>query len=302
MTDRKIGAAIITFNNIIDTLHVVDSLLSSDYKNIELLVVDNKSDEAYKEKLSSELKLKFPSMKLLYINEDKGYGGACNIGAKYLIEKGSEILLFLNNDVSLDKSCVSKLTENIKQDVVLAGPKIYLGFSNILYSAGGFFDKKTLIVKMRGYGKIDKGQYDKREEVEFINGSVFMIDARVFMELGGFDEKFYYYCDESDLCYSLLKAGYKMIYDPQAIAYHCGSKTLGTESRKAYYFMARSTLYFVAKHSKSKQVFLANLLYIINGYLIRMLNAKVEQMRTLSYAVIRGIVDFSKSITGKGPY
>jgi GT2 family glycosyltransferase len=301
VSNKKIGATIITFNNISDTLYAIDSFLNSDYKNIELLVIDNKSDEIYKNKLASEVESKFPKVKLLYINEDKGYGGACNIGAKYLIDKGSEVLLFLNNDVFLEKSCVSRLAENLSNNIVLTGPKLYFGFSKILYCAGGFFDK-NLIIKNRGCGEIDKGQYDKKEEIEFINGSVFMIDAAIFMKLGGFDENFYYYCDETDLCYRILKAGYKIIYEPQAQAYHYASKTLGQGSKRSYYFLARSTLHFTAKHGKSRGIFLRNLCYIVYNFLMGFTWNKIKQVYAVNYAVIKGIADFIRGRADKGPY
>ena len=297
MLNKKIGAIIITYNDVHYTLFLIDSVLKSNYKEIDILVVDNCSDAVHKEKLNTEIKTKFPSVALLYLTEPRGYGGACNLGAEYFAEKGIEVLLFLNNDVVLDKDCIPQLLGDLGEDIVLVGPKVYLGFSKIIYSCGGFFNQTFLTIKNRGNGERDNGQYDEREEVEFINGCAFLILTKTFLGLGGFDEKFYYYYEETDLCYRLNKAGLKILYDPKAIAYHMVSKTFGTESKKSMYHLVRSHLYFIDKHSKEKKgrIFLLGLGYIFYNYTVKFIYTRIGQILTRQIAVFKGVIDFLKA-------
>lgn len=303
MDDKKIGAIIVTFNNVYNTLDTVGSLLDSDYKNIETVVVDNSSKDTLRTFLCDELRRKFSHTEFLPLEAGGGYGHACNGGVQHLKEKNCDIFLFLNNDVILDKKCVSNLVRNFdEKDVASVGPKVYLGLSDIIYSAGGFFHKKLLFVKNRGNGEIDKGQYNRREQVEFINGCVFAISAGVFTEMEGFDRKFHYYSDEADLCYRIVGRGYKIIYEPEAVAYHWSSTTLGSESKKTLYYMVRSQLYFVTKHTNNKITLFYNMAYIFYHFVVKLTFHKLGQTVTRYIAVGRGIMDFILGIKGKGPY
>lgn len=303
MANRKIGIIIVTFNNVYHTLSAVGSVLSSEFGNAEILVVDNGSAAAYAETLGNELKIKFPNAGFLHIEEDKGYGGACNIGAQNLSKKGCDLLLFLNNDIILHPQCISSLITNFeKENVALVGPKVYHGLSNVLYTAGAFFDRKLLPPKNRGAGEIDNGQYNMTEEVEFINGCAFMMLSETFRKIGSFDERFHYYSEEADLCYRLVKRGYKIIYEPRAIVYHWPSTTSEQGSKREIYYRARGHLYFVRKHAKSKSIFLCNILYIFYHFILIFTCTRIGQALTRVVAAIRGIKDSIIGRTGRGPY
>lgn len=302
MANKKIGVIIVTYNNVCNTLCAIDSVLRSDYKNIDIVIVDNASSSIYREKLQNACEERFLSVTVLCLEKESGYGAACNVGARHVIERGSNALLILNNDVVLHENCISYLMMNLDENVVLVGPKVYFGFSNIIASAGADINKTFMIVKNRGGGEADNGRYDKREKVEFITGCVFLISAKAFIDLNGFDEKFYYYYDETDLCYRATKAGYIIIYEPKAIVYHWSSTTLGGESKRTLYYMTRSGLYFVRKHNKNKTALFSHLIYIFYMFIIKLTYARLGQIITRYLAVIRGIRDFFVGITWKAPY
>jgi len=295
MNERKIGIVIVTFNNIDNTLQTLETVSDSNFENKDIVVVDNGSDSFWKEKLEREIKLKsaqgkFAPVEYMYIEKDSGYGSACNKGAEYLIDKGADILFFLNNDVLLDKECIAKLARNLKENTALAGPKVYLGVSPVISSAGGFFNK-MLMAKNRGYGQRDYGQYDKREEVEFINGCAFMILAAAFKELEGFDEQFRYYYEETDLCYRAIRLGYKIIYEPEAVVYHKGGMTFARNNKKIAYNMTRSRILFIKKHSHSKVMLAAAFLNTFYDFVIKFSWHWFGQVIASFLSVVRGAVD-----------
>ncbi|MFA5337149.1 MAG: glycosyltransferase family 2 protein [Candidatus Omnitrophota bacterium] len=297
--NRKLGLIIITYNNLCNTLCVLDSVTASDCKDKETLVIDNCSAPEYRDRLQNVCKEKFPDTKILYLEKEYGYGGACNIGAKYFIEKGINVFLFLNNDVILHPHCISQLLTNLDEDNVLIGPKVYYNFSDRIYSAGGFFNKTFMIVKNRGNGQFDKGQYDKKEKVEFINGCAFLVSAKVFAEMNGFDENFYYYSEESDLCFRIINAGHKIIYEPKAVAYHWVSTTFGNESKKSIYYLVRSNLYFASKYSPNIIIFFNHCLYLLYEYVIMLVLRRFAYIFTRVVVVLRAVKDFIMKKTGK---
>jgi len=301
---EKIGAIIVTFNNVCHTLCAVESLLNSKAENVEALVVDNGSDTAYLRILQDEVKKKFPrAVELLCLEKAGGYGYACNKGAQLLKGKGCDTLFFLNNDISIDEECILHLRENLKTEQIAAvGPKVYRGFSNTIQSAGGFFNRRLTFVQNRGSNEVDRGQYDTRQEVEFINGCAFMISEKVFTEVNGFDEKFYYYNEEADLCYRIMKKGYKLIYEPRAVVHHWPSSTFGTESKMALYYRTRSQLQFVKKHTNSKYILFYNFLDIFHHFVLKFTCHKVCYILARAIAVFNGMKHFMIGKTDKGPY
>lgn len=301
---EKIGVVIVAYNNIGETVSSIDSVLRSDYKNLQILVIDNGSSVFFKDKLSSAIKEKFQGVELKYLANAEGYGAACNLGARYFSDKGIAALLFLNNDVILDETCITRLMENLTGDTVMCGPKVYIGLTNIIQSTGGFFSKKLLIVKNRGNGEPDSGQYAKKEEVEFINGCAFLVSEKIFWDLKGFDEKFYYYSEEADLCYRIKEAGLKIVYEPLAVVHHMVSTTMGIESKKAMYYMPRGYLYFLDKHNPGNKIkiVLLGLAYVFYNYTFKFVYSRLGKILTRQRAVLRGVADFFRNKMGKGPY
>jgi len=299
LTDKKIGIVIVTYNNLCNTLCVLDSIAECDYENKEIIIIDNCSAMEYKNRLQKACEKKTINVEIVYLEKEQGYGSACNIGAQYLSKKGVDAFLFLNNDVMLHPHCISQLMENLSGNNVLVGPKVYHDFSDRFYSAGGFFNKTFMIVKNRGSGQKDIGQYDNNEEVEFINGCAFLMSAKIFAKLNGFDENFYYYSEESDLCFRVINNGHKIIYEPKAVVYHWASTTFGNESKKSLYYLVRSNLYFASKHSPNAVIFLNHCLYLVYEYVIMLILRRLAYILTRIAVFLKAVKDFVMKKTGK---
>lgn len=297
--NKKLGIIIITYNNLCNILCTLDSIEECDCTDKEILIIDNCSAPEYRHKLQKVCEKRFPNVNILYLEKELGYGGACNSGAQYFIKKGIDAFLFLNNDVVLHPHCISQLISNLNKDNVLIGPKVYHGFSDRLYSTGGFFNKTFMIVKNRGNSQFDKGQYNKKEEVEFINGCAFLVSAKIFTEMNGFDENFYYYSEESDLCFRIIDSGYKIIYEPQAVVYHWVSTTFGNESKKSIYYLVRSSLYFASKHSPNAIIFLNHCLYLLYEYVIMLILRRLAYILTRIAVFLKAVKDFIMKKTDK---
>jgi len=198
----------------------ISSLLRTDYPNFEIIVVDNGSTS---ENIESLLK-KHSRVRVIRLEQNMGVAFAYNLG---LSISSGEFVSFVNNDMEFDPAWLKYLVHALQIDQNLAGcDSKYLNYfkRNIIDTSGGagrFIDKYGNAV-VRGGGKYDRGQFNRREEV-FYGSSLFR--KKLIQKVGGFDEKFFAYYDETDLCWRLHRAGYRIMYVPESRIYHMGSAT-----------------------------------------------------------------------------
>ena len=159
------------------------------------------------------------------------------------------MLLFVNSDGFLDDGAVEAMAETLSEDphIGAVGPRVYLengmldhcckrGFPTpwnaFCYFSGLSRRMKKHPEKYDGYALryLDEWQ---RHEVDAISGSCMMIPKSVFTEVGGFDERYFMYAEDLDLCYAIRQAGYRIVYQPKAQMLHLkGQSGLHTYNRK----------------------------------------------------------------------
>jgi len=286
----KVAIIIPTYSDFIDeTLKAVKSALNSTYNKKQIIVVDDGSEEAIQKRLSNILKKSFIDVILELSSENKGFAATCNIGAEIAIKNNADILFFLNNDAVIKENCIGLMVEEFANPRVgIVGPKIYLGKTRILNSVGGYFDKKTLLKKEYGCNVEDKGQFNKRKEVEFVMGSAFMVSVSVFKKLNGFDEKFYMYTEETDFCFRVIKTGYKIVYQPNAIAWHEHAKTMGTIKNRVMYYQMRNGIYLSRKNGQVKNVFFT-ITYFHRTHLKTIIKVFIKSLFVFFMAIFDGL-------------
>jgi len=222
----------------------VPSILNQNYKNIEIIVIDNGSNDGS----IKYLKNRFPQVKIIENKKDIGFSAANNAGIK---ESKGEYIFILNNDTEMDKNCVSSLV-NIAEDeeyskVGMFSPKILSYFDrNVFDNVGHLIYKDGL---NRGRGKLEKDdqQYDKIEEICFPSGCAAFYRKKVFNEIGLLDEDFHYYGDDTDLGLRARMAGWISMYIPEAIVYHMYSATAGKYSPIKAFLVERNRLWVAIK-------------------------------------------------------
>jgi GT2 family glycosyltransferase len=148
-----------------------------------------------------------------------GFAAGNNLG--FAKAKGDYILM-LNPDTEIDPWCVAKLVEvmDTYAQVAICGAKIrLLDKRNVLQHAGGKYSLIGISID-RGMCEVDKGQYDKIEEVTFVCGAAMMFRRSLISEVGLFDSSFFLYHEEVDFCIRVWFHGGKVVYVPDALVYH----------------------------------------------------------------------------------
>ena len=205
------------------TTHCLRSLLSSDYTNLSILVVDNASPDGSGERI----RLSFPEIEFLQTGQNLGYTGGNNQGIKWALDRNADYVLILNNDTVLDPSAVSKLLDSTKSPgtrVGGVGPKIFYHDEpeRIWYAGGEFSPIKGLGLHWRD-GELDRpDEMERMREVTFMTGACCLLSAEALRELEGFDEDFFAYVEDADLSLRMKQAGYQLLYQPSArVLHHC---------------------------------------------------------------------------------
>jgi len=219
--------------------------------NYEVIVVDNNSPERDIEGLVKE----FPEIKFELLNTNYGFGHGNNVGVEKTTGK---YILLLNPDTYLINNLPSKLYKfAIKHpDFTVIGPlltyedgglqKSFAKFPNLwqeislLFKSFKIIDRLILKLKM-----LFSGDYFF---VDFIFGSCMFIRREVFESVNGFDEDYFLFTEETDLCYRLKKENYKICLYKRAELVHLKSKITGREPLKRIEQTYKSKLLFYTKH------------------------------------------------------
>ena len=216
----KVSIIMPTFNGLELLKISIPAVLKTHYPNIEVIVVDNGSSDGSVSFLSKV----YPKVSVISLKENKGIVIPHNLGAS--AARGS-LVSFLNNDMEVDPDWLLPLVSAVESNECVAGcDSKYINYYerdkiDPSCGAGRFIDKYGNSVN-RGGGEIDKGQFNIQEEI-FHGLSIFKKD--LFMKVGGFDESFFGYYDETDLCWRLHRLGYKILFVPESVIYHMGSAT-----------------------------------------------------------------------------
>lgn len=213
-----VSIIIVTFNSQEYISKCLDSIKKFE-PNCEIIIVDNVSDD---ETINRIKGTRIP-VKLLVQQTNLGYSKANNIGAKNA--KG-EYLFFLNPDTYLTESITDKLINILKGDNRngLIAPKMIKPDGKVQRSVRKLPTVKGAVLEYFFGQKNEYEEYfpkgDEPLEVETVYAGAILIKKEIFDSVGMFDEKYFLYFEDLDLCRKLRKFGFKIIYDPKVSLVH----------------------------------------------------------------------------------
>jgi len=250
--------SIINFNGQKNTDECLDSLELLKLPEIQLsvVIIDNASSEKYENKKT----YKNFNFHLIQNGQNIGFGRGHNLGISYANSLKADFIIFLNNDTTVDPRLVEQLLNTFKNNkkIGIVGPKIYFSkgseyhkerykkedLGKVIWYAGGLMDWKNVIGKHRGVDEVDNGVYNSIEQTDFVSGCCMIISLDVFKKIGGFDDKYFLYYEDSDLNQKIKKAGYEIIYNPHAVVWHKNAGSTGSGSELQDYYISRNRLLF----------------------------------------------------------
>lgn len=191
----------------------------------EVIVVDNNSTDGSQEMIKN----KFVDVKLIPVSQNVGFSRANNIGYKQSI---GQYLLFLNSDTIIHNNALGKIVLYLEghPTVGILGPRILSPEGRPTHSFQRYLDVKKLIFGSK-YLKyiLDIKRYRMNypsynftaiQDVEWVSGACFAVRRDVFEKVGFWDENYFLYYEDMDLCYQISKSGYRVVYYPEAEITH----------------------------------------------------------------------------------
>ncbi len=227
----------------------LDSVLLSDWPNLEVLVVNNGSTDD----TPRIVREAYPSVRLIDLPRNLGFAGGMNEGLK---AARGEILVPLNDDTLVDPAMAREIARPIVEDAAIGmvGCKILYPDGKTIQHAGGII-KPNGLTDHFGYGMPDDGQWDDEREVDYVTGCAMAIPRRAFERIGLFDDRYYpTYYEEVEFAIRLRKAGFRIVYNPKAVLRHLESKTEVRYSPRFFTRFHRSRMRLLLKNYSAAQL------------------------------------------------
>lgn len=246
-TDADVLAICVNWNGGDVLRPAVQALLESSYRPLRLVVVDNASTDRSLQSLGSDVET-------VRMAENRGYGAAINRIWREVLEgarKRPTYYLLLNNDVLVDPAMLARVVGFAAgKEPGIYGPKILQWrHRNQLDMAWGTLRWHHVLADFEGKQAIDGPRWNDPRQVELLQGSVLLLDARVVESVGLFDEQFFMYHEEVDFLYRAGRQGCRAFYCPFAVAYHWGAHSTETRPLQKVFWTRRNAVYFMRKHA-----------------------------------------------------
>ena len=230
-----LSAIIVAYRTPAEVAAAVTSLHEQDRAPDEIIVVDNGAPEGaplFESSPPNGFRIESAATNI-------GFGAGCNVGAH---TASGDQLLVMNADVVFTKDAIERLLAHLERDPTIAvvGPRI-MSDGAVQPSARAFPSLRTGLFGRRSFATrilLRAGRLPTELRptkglagtVDWVSGACMLIKAEAFREIGGFDEDYWMYWEDADLCRRLTQDGWKVEYEPEAVVHHATGAS-GTSER-----------------------------------------------------------------------
>ncbi|TAK66694.1 MAG: glycosyltransferase family 2 protein [Dehalococcoidia bacterium] len=225
----EVSAVIVTYNSREVIAGCLDSFASHTSREAcEVVVVDNCSADGSAELVAAD----YPWVRLVRSPRNAGLSAGWNAG---VAASSGEFVAVINPDVRFETDAMSPLAVYLRAhaDAGVVAPKLLNDDGTLQLSCRAFpgyatvlFNRYSLLTRLlpgnrrsRDYLMSDFDHASVRD-VDWVSGAALMFPRRVFDELGGWDAGFFLFNEDVDFCRRAHDAGYRVVYDPEAVVYH----------------------------------------------------------------------------------
>ncbi len=290
MKDLRLSIIILNTNRKHDTLACLESLRNSDYQPGEIIILDNSSIDGTVEAVQDN----FPEVTVVSLLENKGYAGNNNVGIKLALKNGADWVFILNEDTVVSPDCLEFLMTTGESDerIGLVGPMVFhFNENKIIQSAGGSINQNWKFEHI-GSNQEDHAQFIDTQDVDWISGCAMLIRGETLREIGLFDERFFYYWEEVDLCLRAKQHGWTIHHVPYAKIWHKGVSLNYSPSPITTYYSTRNKLLLLNKHSTPIRVRLLAFADLARTIVSWSIKPKWKNRRAHRNAMINGFTDY----------
>lgn len=262
----------VTCNDAQNLQSFIPSLMANDYPDFSLLVVDNASHEMHRKLLEIDN----AKVKILFLDENLGYAGACNTGIKHALEHGADYVFLLNNDTTMAPETIRELVSVAEQDtgIGIVGPLLlHMNPPDVIQEYGGNIDVHWAEVKKNYENEKCPDNLPEQKQVTFIGGGISLVRKEVFEKVGFLDENYFLYYDEVDFDTRVSAQGYRLVVTSKAKVWHDTGYSRVSSLR--FFFSVRNRIYFARNNNSKLQFIRFNIYYMFSEF--------IELIATLIY-------------------
>lgn len=258
----RVDVVVVSFNSRAKLRACVEPLAGADGLNV--VVVDNASRD---DTLATIADL---PISVLALEENFGFGAGCNVGWR---SASSPYVLFLNPDARMSPEAIRELAKHAEQHPRSAafGPRLVTPSGELDYSLRRFPRLRSTFARALFLHRLspnaswvdevirDPRAYAEPHAVDWVTGACLLVRRTALEDVGGFDERFFMYCEDKDLCARLWKAGYEVGYEPSVECGHEGGAGSEASVGRRRALLTRSRLLYASLHSTPQVALLESL-------------------------------------------
>lgn len=294
----KVNTAIVivSWNGKEDLLECLDSLENISGPRPRIIVVDNGSTDG----TVAAVHKRFPDVDLLPLPENLGFTGGNNRGIEQALDEGAEYVCLLNNDTVVDPDFLTQLLRaavEYPQTGIFGSRVLYRSPPDKVWSQGISVERLTGRVYTAHYNRPIRKVPRVPENVNGVSGAAMLLRARTLKEIGLFDEDYFLYFEDLDLCLRGRERGWEVTTIPTSKVYHSISRSMGGEySSRVVYYSTRNHLLLLNRRFPLPLLprLLRNFLITLHTALFALITADFQP---LPWA--RGLRDYSRRRFGE---
>lgn len=235
----SVSIVLVNWNRPTDTIACLDSLRSLTYRNFYTIVVDNDSSDDSVQRIAAA----HPEAQLLRSASNIGFSGGCNIGIRQGLETGADHIWLLNNDTKVEPDALTEMVDVAESDVRIGA------VGSILY----YMDRPEQIQAWGG-GTINlwtgRSRHRRRAgDLDYITGASMLLRKEALNSVGLLDDGFFLYWEDTDLCFRIRAAGWRLAVAERSHVFHKESASSGRGSSQQNRYFNTSALRFHRKHA-----------------------------------------------------
>ncbi len=298
----RVVACVLTWNDKAAALKCVSSLLRSTYAPLDVVLVDNASNDG----TAAAAKRAFGRNKRFTLLQNDGNYGyvANNVGVRHALSKNADYIAIFNNDTIVEPRAIELLVKAAQKhpDAAAISPLIVLADgSNRVWSAGTSFNPIIFKATLIGRGA-NASEFSGRErEVPLAVGAALLMRPSAIRKVGLLDEKYFIYNEETKWELQMKAAGYKFYLEPAARVMHAvGEAFGGGETAGATYYLVRNRGYLI---NDLCPFYLKPIAYasLVGETAYRAVRGMLVGKPALSKAALEGFGHFILGISGRRP-
>jgi len=250
--EPPVAVVILNWHGLADTEQCLRALARLSYPCFSAIVIDNGCQELSPAAVAALL----PQARYLHSPANLGFAGGANLGMRQALAAGAELVWFLNSDARAEPESLREMVAVAARDrrIGIVGPKIVqVEDPHRLDSVALHLDLRRGRLYLLGHDEEDSGQYDGLADTAAVTGCAMLVTRAACERTGGFDDSYFAYLEDADLCLRAVAAGFRVVVAPRARVHHRrATATKGRQSLASLYYTTRNHLRLMREHGSGR--------------------------------------------------